>query len=71
MAALEQHVRADGRTAVFPRAPFRFAGQPLESTRPAPQLGADTAGLLAEIGIDGARIDDLYQAGVSTGDRAK
>jgi crotonobetainyl-CoA:carnitine CoA-transferase CaiB-like acyl-CoA transferase len=69
--SLEQHVLADGRTAVFPRAPFRFAGQPLESTRPAPQLGADTAGLLAEIGIDGARIDDLYQAGVITGDRAK
>jgi crotonobetainyl-CoA:carnitine CoA-transferase CaiB-like acyl-CoA transferase len=69
--ALEQHVLTDGRTAVFPRAPFRFAGQPLESTRSAPELGADTAGLLAEIGVDTARVDHLYEAGVITGERPK
>jgi CoA:oxalate CoA-transferase len=69
--ALEQHLLADGRTAVFPRAPFRFAGRPLESTRSAPELGADTAGLLGEIGIAGASLDDLYQAGVVTGERRR
>jgi crotonobetainyl-CoA:carnitine CoA-transferase CaiB-like acyl-CoA transferase len=69
--ALEQHVLTDGRTAVFPRAPFRFAGRPLEGTRSAPELGADTAGLLAEIGVDTARLDHLYEAGVITGERPK
>jgi len=69
--ALEQHVLTDGRTAVFPRAPFRFAGQPLEGTRSAPELGADTAGLLAEIGVDTAALDHLYEAGVITCERAE
>jgi crotonobetainyl-CoA:carnitine CoA-transferase CaiB-like acyl-CoA transferase len=68
--ALEQHVLSDGRTAMFPRAPFRFAGQPLVNARTAPELGADTAGLLAEIGVDGARLENLYAAGVVTGPRA-
>jgi crotonobetainyl-CoA:carnitine CoA-transferase CaiB-like acyl-CoA transferase len=62
--ALEQHVLTDGRTAVFPRVPFRFGGQPLQSARPAPELGADTAALLAEIGVDTAHLNHLYETGV-------
>jgi CoA:oxalate CoA-transferase len=50
--SLEQHTLADGRVAVFPRAPFRFAGRPLQSARAAPALGADTDALLTEIGVD-------------------
>jgi CoA:oxalate CoA-transferase len=65
--ALEQHVLADGRTAVFPRAPFRFAGQPLVSTQPAPELGADTAALLAELGVVPEDANHLYEAGVVAG----
>jgi CoA:oxalate CoA-transferase len=65
--SLERLVLADGRTAVFPRAPFRFNGQPLESTQAAPALGADTDALLGEIGIDDKRRSELYASGTVGG----
>ncbi len=69
--SLEEHVLANGRTAMFPRAPFRFGGQPLASGRPAPGLGADTAELLAEIGVDAAHRKHLYEAGVIAGEQPR
>lgn len=68
---LERHVLADGRTATFPTAPFRFLGEPLACDRPAPGLGAATESLLDELGIDAAERRALYDAGVVAGcDRA-
>ncbi len=63
-AALERHVLADGTTATFARAPFRFAGKPLTTAHAAPSLSADTAALLDELGVDEAERDALHSAGV-------
>jgi CoA:oxalate CoA-transferase len=64
---LERHVLADGRTATFPAAPFRFLGEPLVSGGPAPGLGAATESLLDELDIDAAERRSLYDAGVVAG----
>ena len=61
---LEHHVLADGRTATFPAAPFRFLGEPLACGGPAPGLGAATESLLDELGVGAAERRALYDAGV-------
>lgn len=60
----EQHTLASGAQPIFPRAPFRFAGQPLTSAHAAPGLGADTGALLDELGIDAGERLRLQAAGV-------
>jgi crotonobetainyl-CoA:carnitine CoA-transferase CaiB-like acyl-CoA transferase len=62
--SLERHVLDTGETATFPRPPFRFAGEPLASARPAPALGVDTDDLLGEVGVGQAERDRLRMAGV-------
>jgi crotonobetainyl-CoA:carnitine CoA-transferase CaiB-like acyl-CoA transferase len=64
---LERHVLTDGRTAVFVRAPFRFAGEPLTTDEAAPQLGAATDEVLDELGVESAERRALYDAGVVVG----
>jgi crotonobetainyl-CoA:carnitine CoA-transferase CaiB-like acyl-CoA transferase len=49
-------------TYVEPGAPFRLDGTP--PGRPAPRLGADTAAVLDEIGIDAEAQQGLRHAGV-------
>ena len=61
---LECHVLADGRTAIFVRAPFRFAGEPLVSESPAPALGAATDELLEELGVGPDERRALQESGV-------
>lgn len=60
----EQHTLASGEQPTFPRAPFRFAGQPLTSAHAAPGLGADTDALLDELGITAGERLRLYDAGI-------
>lgn len=60
----EQHTLASGEQPTFPRAPFRFAGQPLTSAHAAPGLGADTDALLDELGITAGDRLRLYDAGI-------
>jgi crotonobetainyl-CoA:carnitine CoA-transferase CaiB-like acyl-CoA transferase len=62
--SLEHHELADGSTAVFPRSPFRFRGQPLTTSHAAPALGADTAALLDELHVDDATRAELERLGV-------
>ena len=46
------------------RSPFRFSRTPVD-LRPPPQLGADTEGVLAaELGLSGAQMSALREAGV-------
>jgi CoA:oxalate CoA-transferase len=63
-ASLQQHELADGTTAAFPRAPFRFGGKPLTTAHAAPGLGADTSALLDELQIDDVTRAELAAAGV-------
>jgi CoA:oxalate CoA-transferase len=65
---LESHVLADGRTAVFVRAPFRFGGEPLASERPAPALGAATDELLETLGVSADERRALHESGVVLSD---
>lgn len=64
---IESHALADGRQAVFVRAPFRFGGEPLVSTRPAPALGAATDELLEELGLSADERRGLHESGVVFG----
>jgi CoA:oxalate CoA-transferase len=62
--ALERYDVEGGVSAVFPRAPFRFNGSPLPTGHAAPALGADTAALLDELGIDAATRAELVRGRV-------
>lgn len=61
---LEAHALPDGRTATFPRVPFRFSGEPLMSKRPAPALGTATDALLEELGVSIEVRRALHESGV-------
>jgi CoA:oxalate CoA-transferase len=67
---VESHALADGRTVIFVRAPFRFGGEPLVSTRPAPALGAATDELLEELGLSADDRRALHESGVVFSDSA-
>lgn len=53
-----------GKAATCVRAPFRFNGEPVADTRPAPVLGADTHAVLREAGLTPTEIEDLERRGV-------
>jgi len=53
----------DGRTLMMVSAPMQFDRQYLKS-RPAPELGADSDAVLAEVGYDEEQIIDLKVAGI-------
>jgi CoA:oxalate CoA-transferase len=64
---LERLVTADGSSALFPRAPFRFDGQPLTSIHAAPALGADTDAVLDELGVGATERAALQRSRVVVG----
>ncbi|MES1264690.1 MAG: CoA transferase, partial [Variovorax sp.] len=49
------------------RTPVLFSGEPAIAGRAAPRLGADTAAVLGELGLDAAKIERLRAAGVVGG----
>jgi len=55
---------ADGETIKMTGFPVKLSATPCALRRPAPELGADSEGVLAELGYDAARIAALRQAGV-------
>ena len=46
------------------RPPVQFSGQPVGKAPPAPLLGEHTAAILAELGYDAARLEELQGEGV-------
>jgi alpha-methylacyl-CoA racemase len=47
------------------QAPYpRFVGEPAVTPRPAPELGADTAEVLADVGVDADAFARLREQGV-------
>lgn len=65
----DEHFRARGRLGSDEahdriRSPFHFSDTPRLETSPAPALGADTDNVLAEAGLDAARIAELRERGV-------
>jgi crotonobetainyl-CoA:carnitine CoA-transferase CaiB-like acyl-CoA transferase len=46
------------------RPPVQFAGRQVRATSPAPRLGEHTAALLAELGYDSARVEELQGRGI-------
>jgi crotonobetainyl-CoA:carnitine CoA-transferase CaiB-like acyl-CoA transferase len=57
-----EHPRAGTIRTLAPA--IRFSTQPDPSLRPAPSLGADSADILTEIGVDGDEFQQLKQTGV-------
>jgi alpha-methylacyl-CoA racemase len=54
----------DGEGAVEPAPAPRFLGTPTAPSAPAPIVGADTSGVLAELGLGPVEIDELRQRGI-------
>jgi benzylsuccinate CoA-transferase BbsE subunit len=53
------------RRMVFPGPPFRLSATPASTARPAPIAGADDAAVLAaELGLEGAALEELREAGI-------
>jgi crotonobetainyl-CoA:carnitine CoA-transferase CaiB-like acyl-CoA transferase len=56
--------RPDGTMIPGVANPIRLSGSPIEYTRPAPALGADTDEVLARLGLSDDEIRTLRDAGV-------
>lgn len=62
--AIETLPLTTGREGAFVRSPLRLSGFPDRSARPAPQVGQDTAEVLASLGYDADAQDRLRSTGV-------
>jgi CoA:oxalate CoA-transferase len=61
-----EYVRlSTGDVAAIPRVPFRFCGQELPASRPAPALGADTDKVLRELGWRGEDLEGACRCGLT------
>jgi benzylsuccinate CoA-transferase BbsE subunit len=58
-------VGAAGRAAIFPGPPYRLSATPATTARPAPALGADTAAILADLGLAEREVEELREAGIA------
>ena len=55
--------RPDGTAVPGVANPIRYSGTPVEYSRPAPALGADTDEVLAQLGLTSDEIGSLRQSG--------
>jgi formyl-CoA transferase len=56
--------RPDGTAVPGVANPIRFSGTPVQYSRPAPALGADTDEVLSRLGLSAAEIQSLRHSGI-------